>query len=174
MTNKNGKIANSLLITRWLLSPMYLGLSITLIAYIFVFFKELYINVFAELFNITSETLLLTVLNMVDMVMIANLITMTTIGGYSIFVSALKSGNNWPRFLNGMTSGSLKVKMAASLVSVTSINLLKVFLEPDNISMNALHTKLYIHVAFIGAMIIFSIVEYLTHPPHLNNEKHEH
>lgn len=166
----NGNIAQSLLLTRWLLSPMYLGLSITLFAYIFVFFRELWSNVFINIWSLTSEELLLTVLNMVDMLMIANLVVMTTIGGFSIFVSVLVPGKNWPRFLNDMTSGSLKVKMSASLVSVTSIALLKVFLEPDHISTDALHTKLWIHVAFIGAMIIFSLVEYMTHPPHLETK----
>ena len=166
----NSILGKCILSTRWLLAPMYFGLTVTLLAYIFIFFKELYENLYVHIFSMTGEELLIVVLNLVDMVMIANLVVMTTIGGFSIFMSELYRGasKNWPRFLNNMTSGSLKVKMSASLVSVTSIALLKVFLDPAHVPVEELHTKLWIHLAFIGAMIIFSAVEYLAHPPHLS------
>lgn len=134
--------------SRILLIPFYACLVMVLVAYCY--------NIFAESVGIIlsvkdgAEGLLIKALSIVDVVMIANLIVIILIGSYSIFVRKIGEDHyNRPEWLNHISSGSLKVKISMSIVGVSSIHLLKIFIDSSGITMNELIVKLSIHAFFI-------------------------
>jgi uncharacterized protein (TIGR00645 family) len=169
----------AVLISRFFLIPMYVGLMVCMLMYNFTFFKELW-GMCHSFFDMKDENLkellLLGVLSLLDMSMIANLIVMITIGSYSIFIKEINCENVTfaPRFLRGLTSGILKVKMGTSLVSVSSIHLLTDFMNTKHSSWDDLLKKMFIHIAFIISAYAFAKMEAIIHPPvaHTNNSEH--
>lgn len=163
-----------MLSSRFLLVPMYLGLIIAMLAYDWAFMKELWEmshGLLSGAAEHTKEFLLVGVLGLLDSAMIANLIVMIMIGSHSIFVREIKADSfekgAMPRFLIGLTSGILKVKMGSSLVSVSSIHLLTAFMNTEHNSWEELSKKLLIHFAFITSAYVFCVMETKMHPPEL-------
>jgi uncharacterized protein (TIGR00645 family) len=156
---------------RYLIIPMYLGLTVGMVLYDITFFKEL-CHLFIHPFDNAPEILMLGFLGLVDMTMIANLILTTTIGGYSIFVHEIRTNGNkrMPRFLHHLTSGSLKIKMGGSLVGVSSIHLLTSFINVSNVSVADLTKQLVIHFSFIISALVMAKIETMCHPPELEKE----
>ena len=103
--------------SRWILAPMYMGLVIALGVYAFKFLVELKELVFTARTSTEAEVMLL-VLGLVDITMIANLILMITIGGWTIFIEAMDFSKNGskPQWLSHISAGTLKVKMGMSLL----------------------------------------------------------
>jgi uncharacterized protein (TIGR00645 family) len=123
--------------SRWLQAPLYVGLIVAQGIYVYQFFVELW-----HLLHIAvtgtpdggadvSTTTMLMVLGLIDVVMIANLLIMVIIGGYETFVSRLHLDDHTdqPEWLSHVNAGMLKVKLATALVSISSIHLLKTFIE---------------------------------------------
>ena len=141
--------------TRVLLIPFYTCLAIGLIVYTYVCATEtvdLIALVFFSAKKIDSNDVLVQMLAIVDVVMVANLIIMILIGSYSIFVRKISEGSTKrPQWLNQIASGSLKVKTAMSIVGVSSIHLLKLFMQPQAIPFRILAGKIVIHAFFIIA-----------------------
>lgn len=153
--------------SRYTLVPMYVGLASMMLVYVFTFFAEI-VRVLSEpnTFGVT-EKMLLVFLGLMDMTMIANLMVMTTVGGYSIFVNELKpTSATLPRFLNRLTSGTLKVKMSGSLIGVSSVHLLARFKDVEHLDMATLTPQLWIHFAFMVSAIVFAWIEGQMHPTH--------
>lgn len=127
--------------SRWILAPIYLGLSLVLLALGIKFFQEL-IHLFSELLFGNSEGIFLTeagliliVLSLIDLAMVGGLIVMVMMSGYENFVSQLNIDDKDEKlgWLGKMDSGSLKGKIAATIVAISSIHLLKKFMEIDSI-----------------------------------------
>lgn len=113
--------------------PIYLGLIVTLAIYSYKFIKglwELVINVN----DMDSNTIMLGVLNLIDVVMIANLLVMVTIGGYEIFVSKLRTRNHpdQPEWMSHVNATVLKVKLSMSIIGISSIHMLQTFVNASN------------------------------------------
>ncbi len=174
--NPNDKIIKTiesyLLSSRWLLIVMYIGLSIGLLLYSYKFVEELFHMLF-KIKSLTTEVAMLSLLGLVDIVMVAHLVIMISIAGYSIFIRELdpKTISNRPRFMNRITASGLKVKMGSSLIGVSSIHLLKKFIEatePNSIlDWNKIGILLAIH-----AMFVFSTIAlYYIDGPHAAKEQ---
>lgn len=120
--------------SRWLQAPLYLGLIVAQIIYVWVFMQELW-HLGDEVINhsqhVTEATVMLGVLGLVDVVMIANLLIMVIIGGYETFVSKIKLDGHpdQPEWLSHVNANVLKVKLAMAIVGISSIHLLKTFIE---------------------------------------------
>ncbi len=140
--------------SKWLLLLFYLGLIIGQMCYAWVFLKEI-LHIFHELNSFSKETILITLLELVDMVMIANLVKMIITGSYNSSVSKEHGyqGEN-------ITSGTMKIKMGSSLIGVSSIHLLQTFLN-SNSSWDDIYKQLMIHFMFIIGSIALSYIEYL-------------
>lgn len=160
--------------SKWLLTPFYLGLIIALGFYTIYFFFELkhLIHVSMGLFSSeehgaseVSNAILLGVLELVDITMIANLIKMIITGSYHSFVSKQHGEDS-----EKVSSGLLKVKMATSLVGVSSIHLLKSFINVSNMTMDDLTKQLIIHGSFLIGALILSWIDYI----HVKSEEIEH
>jgi len=126
-------LAGLIFASRWLQAPLYLGLIVAQAVYVVLFFVELW-HLFenAILTGHISETdVMLSVLALIDIVMIANLLIMVIIGGYETFVSKIRvtGHHDEPDWLSHVNANLLKVKLAISIISISSIHLLKTFIE---------------------------------------------
>lgn len=119
--------------SRWLQAPLYVGLVFAQGVYVFKFLQELY-HLVSKATSLTETDIMLTVLGLIDVVMVANLLIMVIIGGYQTFVSKLELDNHpdQPEWLSHVNAGVLKVKLATALIGISSIHLLKVFIEVGN------------------------------------------
>lgn len=147
--------------SKWLLVPFYFGLVLALAVYLGVYLKELG-HMLVEMPELTETQAMLIIIGLVDMGMIAALVFTAITGGYASFVNKYHT-----QTATSASSGMLKVKMATSLIGVSSIHLLKKFIAVPSIEMIELYKLLLIHVAFIGGAIALMYIEYL----HIKTEK---
>ncbi len=162
---------------RWGLIPMYLGLWIAIIAYNVQFFREiiefLFIwtpgHMFPHFRENNSTHYLLWILGLIDITMIGNLVVMTTVGGFSTFVKEydVSKLEGRPRWMNGLDSSTLKIKMGMSLVGVTAIHMLKTFMELDHASWDTVLKEVLIHAVFIGTTLAFAFNAKILHALHV-------
>lgn len=159
-----GKIIFSI---RWGLVPLYVGLYVAIGAYVYKFGQEIY-EMVAHLPSMRSEDLLLSVLGLIDITMIGNLIVMTTVGGYLIFVNsrAFDSIADKPRWLNGIDSTTLKIKMGMSLIGVSAIHLLKTFMEASSLSWDQVGKETTIHLVFCLTTLVYVAISKLAQHGH--------
>jgi uncharacterized protein (TIGR00645 family) len=159
-------IERFIFVGRWVLAPMYVGLIVGELIYVYRFLIEL-THILGHFTTITEEELLIGMLSLVDITMIGNLIAMVTIGGYSIFVSEInfQDISHKPRWLNNhISSGTLKIKMCATLIGITLIHLLKSFINAPHANWNDIGKLLAIHAMFLVSIAVLAGVEKLTHP----------
>src|SRR5690242_8986359 len=109
---------------RWLLAPMYLGLSLALLALTIKFFQEV-AHSLGGILRLAETDLVLIVLSLIDIVLVGSLIIMVMLAGYENFVSRIEAGGGQdsPDWLGKLDSGTLKLKVAASIVAISSIHL---------------------------------------------------
>lgn len=160
-------IENAMYASRWLLAPIYFGLSLGLLALALKFFQEIF-HIIPSVFAMAEADLILVILSLIDMALVGGLLVMVMISGYENFVSQLdidegKEKLNW---LGKMDSGSLKMKVAASIVAISSIHLLKVFMDAKNIPDNKLLWYVIIHMTFVVSAFAMGYLDKLT--------KHDH
>lgn len=119
--------------SRWLQLPIYLGLIVVQGIYAYKFMKSLW-HLMVNLEEMDSNTIMLAVLNLIDVVMIANLLVMVIVGGYEIFVSKLRTKGHpdQPEWLNHVNATVLKVKLSMSIISISSIHMLQTFVNASN------------------------------------------
>jgi uncharacterized protein (TIGR00645 family) len=136
--------------SRWLQAPLYLGLIIAQGAYVYKFMIELY-HLIVSVKNLDESQIMLSVLGLIDVVMIANLLIMVIIGGYQIFVSNLhiKGHPDQPEWLDHVNSGTIKIKLSMALIGISSIHLLKSFINASTMSPRAIMWQVFIHLVFV-------------------------
>jgi uncharacterized protein (TIGR00645 family) len=120
--------------SRWLQLPLYLGLIVAQGVYVFLFLKELW-HLIHEAPTLTEQSIMLIVLGLIDVVMISNLLVMVIVGGYETFVSRLnlEGHPDQPEWLSHVNASVLKVKLAMAIIGISSIHLLKTFIEAGTI-----------------------------------------
>ncbi|HEY1139617.1 MAG TPA: TIGR00645 family protein [Lysobacter sp.] len=116
--------------SRWLQLPLYLGLIVAQGVYVFLFAKELW-HLIHETPRLSEQDIMLIVLGLIDVVMISNLLMMVIVGGYETFVSRLRLEGHpdQPEWLSHVNASVLKVKLAMAIIGISSIHLLKSFIE---------------------------------------------
>ena len=153
--------------SRWLQLPLYLGLIAACAVYSYRFAVDV-VHLWAEAGSITEEKLLLSVLSLVDSTMIVNLIIIVIIGGYATFVSKLNLGDeeDRPEWIDHVSAGSLKVKLATSLISVSAIHLLRSFVDVNHmvnpaagVIQQPIFWQIVIHLVFLGSALILAYTE---------------
>lgn len=165
--------------SRWLQVPLYLGLIVAQAVYVFLFLKELtHLLSHAQTFN--EQQIMLIVLALIDVVMISNLLVMVIVGGYETFVSRLHLDGHpdQPEWLSHVNASVLKIKLAMAIIGISSIHLLKTFIEAGNLgtpeakfTSEGVMWQTIIHVTFILSAIGIAYVDRLTTPA-VANEKH--
>src|SRR5512146_547016 len=116
--------------SRWLQLPLYVGLIVAQGVYVFLFLKELW-HLILSAPTLTEQSIMLIVLGLIDVVMISNLLVMVIVGGYETFVSRLnlQGHPDQPEWLSHVNASVLKVKLAMAIIGISSIHLLKTFIE---------------------------------------------
>ena len=116
--------------SRWLQLPLYLGLIVAQGVYVFLFLKELS-HLVMDATTLSEQQIMLLVLGLIDVVMISNLLVMVIVGGYETFVSRLnlEGHPDQPEWLSHVNASVLKVKLAMAIIGISSIHLLKTFIE---------------------------------------------
>ena len=152
-------IENAMYASRWLLAPIYFGLSLGLLALALKFFQVLP-NVFA----LAEADLILVLLSLIDMALVGGLLVMVMISGYENFVSQLDIDEDKEKlsWLGKMDSSSLKMKVAASIVAISSIHLLRVFMDAQNIASNYLMWYVIIHMTFVVSAFAMGYLDKVT------------
>ena len=167
-----GPLPTLIFSSRWLQLPLYLGLIIAQGVYVVLFVKEL-LHLIGGAFELNEQEVMLIVLALIDVVMISNLLMMVIVGGYETFVSRLRLENHpdQPEWLSHVNASVLKVKLAMAIIGISSIHLLKTFIEAGtidalplcsavavgvkctNISSTGVMWQTIIHMAFIASAI---------------------
>ena len=122
--------------SRWLQLPLYLGLIVAQGVYVFLFLKELW-HLIHDASRLSEQGIMLIVLGLIDVVMISNLLVMVIVGGYETFVSRLRLHGHpdQPEWLSHVNASVLKVKLAMAIIGISSIHLLKTFIEAGQLGL---------------------------------------
>ena len=154
--------------SRWLQLPLYLGLIVAQVAYVYQFWTELvHLVQLTTLRNISETEIMLIVLGLIDVVMIANLLVMVIIGGYETFVSRLKLEDHpdQPEWLSHVNASVLKVKLATAIIGISSIHLLKTCINAEQLAEKVIMWQVIIHITFVlSAMAIAATDRLLLSP----------
>ena len=153
-------IENLLYASRWLLAPIYVGLNLALLALGIKFFQEI-LHVLPAVLTIKEADLILIVLSLVDIALVGGLIVMVMLSGYQNFVSALDLGEGAAKldWLGKLDAGSLKQKVAAAIVAISSIHLLKAFMNATQIPNDKLMWYVIIHMTFVLSALGMALVD---------------
>jgi uncharacterized protein (TIGR00645 family) len=166
--------------SRWLQVPLYLGLILAQCVYVVLFLKELW-HLITHAFSFTEQQIMLIVLALIDVVMISNLLVMVIVGGYETFVSRLRLQGHpdQPEWLDHVNASVLKIKLAMAIIGISSIHLLKTFIEAGNIGQagakytaEAVMWQTIIHIVFIASAVGIAYVDRLGHAPTAHADRH--
>jgi len=189
---KLSPLSNLIFASRWLQLPLYLGLILAQCVYVFHFWVELVDLIGAAMGNVdslnhiidavglsgnrpqrlTETVIMLVVLGLIDVVMISNLLIMVIVGGYETFVSRmhLEGHPDQPEWLSHVNASVLKTKLAMAIIGISSIHLLKTFINAANYDEKTLMWQTLIHVAFLVSALAISWTDRITTMTH--HEKH--
>ena len=156
-------IEKTMYASRWLLAPIYLGLSLALLALTLKFFQEVF-HVLPHVFTLAETDLVLTLLSLIDLSLVGGLLVMVMMSGYENFVSRLDLDESQEKlsWLGKMDAGSLKLKVASSIVAISSIHLLKVFMNAQNVSDDKLMWFVVIHITFVASAFAMGYLDKIT------------
>jgi uncharacterized protein (TIGR00645 family) len=156
-------IERTMYASRWLLAPIYLGLSLTLLALGIKFFQEIF-HLLPLIFETAETDLVLVILSLIDMALVGGLIVMVMFSGYENSVSQLDISEDSEKlgWLGKVDTTTLKNKVAASIVAISSIHLLKVFMNADNLSEVQLKWYVIIHLTFVLSAFAMGYLDKLT------------
>jgi uncharacterized protein (TIGR00645 family) len=143
--------------SRWIQAPLYGGLIVAELLYAYKFLVELW-EMVRHINQMNETVFMLGVLGLIDVTMVANLLTMVIIGGYATFVSKLdlEQHPDRPDWLTHVDPGTIKIKLAASLIGISSIHLLKAFVDVANENLEHIKWKIFIHMTFLASAILLA------------------
>jgi uncharacterized protein (TIGR00645 family) len=163
--------------SRWLLAPIYLGLSLTLLVLGVKFFQELW-HLLSHILETSEENMILVVLALIDLSLVASLVVMVMFSGYENFVSRLDvhEGDDKLDWLGKLDAGTLKLKVAASIVAISSIHLLQAFVNIPQIPNDKLMWYVIIHLTFVVSAVMMGVLDKMAFAAHRGSggadEKH--
>ncbi len=172
-------LSNLIFLSRWLQAPLYFGLIVAQVVYVYRFLVELWhligfamlghpapasVLAAAPTIKDTETIVMLTVLGLIDVVMIANLLIMVIVGGYETFVSRLNLDGHpdQPEWLSHVNAGILKVKLAMALIGISSIHLLKTFINAKEMGEKELLWQVVIHITFVLSALVLAWIDRIT------------
>lgn len=155
-------IERIILSSRWLLVVFYFGLAVALAIYALSFLGKM-VKVATHVFDYDEAGMILAMLGLIDAALVASLIVMVMISGYENFVSRFEEAEEKDAdkvsFLGKLDSGSLKIKVASSIVAISSIHLLQVFLNASEYDNTKLLWFTVIHLAFVVSAVMLGVLE---------------
>lgn len=151
---------------RWLLAPVYLGLAFALVALGVKFFQEA-IHVVMHVPEMAEADLVLTILAMIDLSLVGSLIVMVMFSGYENFVSRIDAeGTDSLGWLGKLDAGTLKLKVATSIVAISSIHLLRIFMETRELPNDKILWYVVLHMTFVISAVLMGVLDRLAFASH--------
>ena len=149
--------------SRWLLAPIYIGMSLALLALFIKFFQELY-HFIPFILELDESQLVLKLLSLIDLTLVGSLIVIVMFSGYENFVSRLDIGEATEKleWLGTHDYGALKMKVASSIVAISSIHLLKIFMNIDSTDNDKVMWYALVHLTFVISALLMAYFDKLT------------
>ena len=146
--------------SRWLLAPIYFGLSLALILLGIKFFQELF-HIFPIILAASESDLVLVVLSLIDLALVGGLLVMVMFSGYENFISRIDLSEDTDKlsWLGKLDAGSLKQKVAASIVAISSIHLLQVFMNATETANDKIMWYVIMHLTFVLSAIGMAFID---------------
>jgi uncharacterized protein (TIGR00645 family) len=153
-------VGSFIFLSRWLQAPLYVGLIVAQAVYVYHFMVELK-HLVLGVQQMGATDIMLLVLGLIDVVMIANLLIMVIVGGYETFVSRLNLDEHpdEPEWLSHVNAGILKVKLAMALIGISSIHLLKTFINADHLNQDTIKWQVVIHLTFVVSALVMAYTD---------------
>jgi uncharacterized protein (TIGR00645 family) len=164
--NAERSLERFLFASRWLMAPMYLGLVAALGMLSVVFLRELYTYV-PQMLEMKAEDVILVVLTLIDLTLAGNLLLIVLFSGYENFVSKFDfdTGTDRPDWMGKVDFSGLKMKLIASIVAISAIDLLKWFMSVEDMTDAQMDRRLYwlviIHLTFVASGVLMALMDYL-------------
>jgi len=148
--------------SRWILAPFYLGLVVALAMLLVKFMQELAHSV-PGVFEMSETSMILTILTLIDLSLAGNLLIMVIFAGYENFVSRIDTGDNEdrPDWMGKVDFSGLKLKLIASIVAISGIQLLRAFMDIANIPKEDLQWMLIVHMVFVISGLLLALMDYM-------------
>ena len=166
----------TLFASRWLMAPVYLGLVLAMVILLFKFAKELFFLA-GSLLEASSGDIIIGVLTLVDVALIMNLLIIIIFSGYENFVSKmdLENHEDRPEWMGHIGFSDLKIKVIASIVAISGIELLKAFMNVSEFTDKHLAWMIGLHITFVFSGVMYALMDRLGHAAKANNPtKDEH
>jgi len=161
--NIEDKLEMSMFASRWFMAPVYVVLSISLAVIMIKVVQEFIYNIPAFI-SMDIKSLLLFVLHIIDMALIGNLVLMILFAGYENFVSkigAARGSEDKPAWMGKVDFSGLKLKLVASIVAISGINLLEAFMSLDLHSDRDIRWQIIIHLVFVTSGLLLALMDYI-------------
>jgi uncharacterized protein (TIGR00645 family) len=152
------RLEGLLFASRWLLAPFYVGLAISIFVLLIKFLLEL-VHILQTAFTSTEAEVILGVLTLVDLALMGSLIIIVIFSGYENFVSKIDHSKHvdWPEWMGTIDFTALKLKLLSSIVAISAIQLLKLFMDVKKASDRELLWYVIIHVVFVGSSVLLAL-----------------
>jgi uncharacterized protein (TIGR00645 family) len=156
---------------RWLLAPLYLGLALGIIVLGVKFFQEA-IHAITLIFSLSEADLVLIVLALIDIVLVGSLIVMVMFAGYENFVSKIDTGGSSesPAWMGKLDPGTLKLKVAMSIVAISSIHLLRVFMNALQTPNDKIMWYVILHLTFVVSAVLLGVLDRIAFAAHREHD----
>ncbi len=153
-------IEKSLFASRWILAPIYLGLTLAMLAVGVKFFQEAF-HVIFHVWTMSEADMVLAVLAMIDMVLVASLVVMVMLSGYENFVSQIELTDEGKKldWLGKLDATALKLKVAASIVAISSIHLLQIFMNAQQTPNDKILWYVILHLTFVVSSVLMAVMD---------------
>lgn len=160
-------VESTMYAARWLLAPIYFGLAFALLALTIKFFQEIF-HILPDVLALSEAEIILKLLSLIDMALVGGLLVMVMLSGYENFVSQIEvaEGKEKLSWLGKIDSGSLKMKVAASIVAISSIHLLRMFMDAAQIESEKLMWYVIIHLTFVFSAFAMGYLDKITKHAH--------
>jgi uncharacterized protein (TIGR00645 family) len=161
--------------SRWLLTPLYVGLVLALFLLVIKFVQK-FAYLLVNTLGMSGNELILSILSLVDIVLVANLLLMIIFSGYENFVSKIdmvEGHVDKPDWMGKVGYSDLKLKVIGSVVAISSIELLRAFMTIESLNKESLLWMVVVHMAFVVSGVLFALMEKLAHKDHHRNDDDE-
>ncbi len=144
--------------SRWLLAPFYVGLALSLVILLVKFVQEFF-HIAIGSFNATESEIILGVLSLVDLALTGSLLIIVIFSGYENFVSRVDHSEHkdWPEWMGTIDFTALKLKLLSSIVAISGVQLLKVFMNVGKVSDRDLYWLVIVHLVFIASSVLLAL-----------------
>lgn len=163
MSGFEKRMESLIFLSRWLLAPFFVGLLVAIVALLVKFFKEL-VALCAGIFDEAGTQVIVRILTLVDTSLVACLLLIMAFSGYENFVSKLGVGEHEdrPAWMGKVGFSDLKLKLIGAIVAISAVELLKGFINMEDLSHEQLAWKVGIHVTFVVSGVLFAVSDRIT------------